>query len=68
MRLCLERVPHQERRWRLVHSLVEDGVIEAESEGEVAVTDSVEVETESEEDLEFMNESESWLESETGCS
>ena len=69
MRLCVGRVPHQERRWRLVHSLVEDGVLEAESEEEAVVTDIEEAVTESEEgDLSFMNETESWLESETETS
>ena len=67
MRLNSERVPHTGRRWRLVDSLVEDSVLEAE---EVIVVDldplslSLEVETESEEDLEFMDETVSWLDSE----
>ena len=69
MRLCLERVPHQERKWRLIHSLVEDGVVEAESEEEVTVSDIEEAETESEEeDWDFMNETVSWLDSEAGSS
>ena len=64
MRLCTVRVPHQERRWRLVLCLVEDGWLEAESV-EAAVTESEEEATESEEeDLEFMNETESGLETE----
>ena len=68
MRLCTERVPHSARKWRLVHNLVEDGVLEAESE-EAAVTESEEEATESEEeDLEFMNETESGLETETESS
>ena len=71
MRLYSERVPQTGRRWRLIDSLVEDSVLEAE---EVIVVDldplslSLEIETESEEDLDFMNESESWLETETESS
>ena len=69
MKVCLVRVPHQGRGWRLVHSLVEDGVLEAESEEGAVVTDIEEAVTESEEgDLSFMNETESWLESETETS
>ena len=65
MRLCEERVPHEQRKWRLVKCLVEEGVIEAESEEEeVAVTDSEEEETESEEDWEQMNETVSWPDTE----
>ena len=64
MRLCPERVPHEQRKWRLIHSLVEDGIVEAESEEEVAVSDTEEEETESEEDWDLMNETVSWCDSE----
>ena len=67
MRLCSERVPQTGRKWRLIESLVEDNVLVAE-EVIVAEVDpltlSLEVQTESEEDLEFMDETVSWLESE----
>ena len=60
MRLCTERVPRLERRWRLVHNLVEDGLLEAESEEVVSGTESEEQLSETEEeDLSFLNESES---------
>ena len=67
MRLCSGRVPQAGRKWRLVECLIEDGVLVAE-EVVVAEVDpltlSLEVQTESEEDLEFMDETVSWLESE----
>ena len=71
MRLCSGRVPQAGRNWRLVHCLIEDGVIVAEQEVVVAEVDpltlSLEVETESgeeEEIEELMNETVSWLDSE----
>ena len=68
MRQSVERVPHLGRKWRLRHSLVEDGLLEAESV-EAVVAESEEEATESEEeDLEFMNETESELETETESS
>ena len=68
MRLCSGRVPQAGRKWRLIECLTEDGVLVAE-EVVVAEVDpltlSLEVQTESEEeeDLEFMDETVSWLES-----
>ena len=71
MRLCSERVPQAGRKWRLVHCLVEDGVLVAEQEVLVTEVDplslSLEVETESgeeEEIEELMNETCSWVYSE----
>ena len=59
MRQCTERTPHSRRRWRLVDSLVEDGLLEAESEEAVAVTESEgELSESEEEDLSFLDESE----------
>ena len=59
MRQCAVRVPHGKRKWRLVSSLVEDGLAEAESEETVGVEESEEELSESEEDLSFLDESES---------
>ena len=51
MRLWSDRVPSDLRKWRLIPKLVEEGVIEAESEEEdtVSDTDSEDEEIDSEE-------------------
>ena len=59
MRLCTVRVPHRERRWRLIPCLVEDGLVEAESEETVVAESEEEVSETEEEDLSFFNESKS---------
>ena len=57
MRQCAVRVPHWKRKWRLVSSLVEDGLLtEAESEESVGVEESEEELSETEEDLSFLDE------------
>ena len=64
MRLCSERVPSEWRKWRLIPSLVEEGVLEAESDEEDTVSDVEDEETESEEDWDQMNETVSWPDTE----
>ena len=53
MRKCAVRVPHCKRKWRLVSSLREDGLL-AESDGEESVGAEESGESESEEDLSFL--------------
>ena len=68
MRLWSERVPSELRKWRLIPKLVEEGVIEAESEEEDTVTDTVsdseDGQTDSEEDWDDLNETVSWPDTE----
>ena len=60
MRQWVERVPHSGRKWRLVSSLVEDGLLEIESEEVVGVLESEgELSETEEEGLSFLDKSES---------
>ena len=69
MRQCAVRVPHSKRKWRLVSSLREDGVLaDSDSESEEIVGVEESDLSESEEDLSFLETDEEFEVSEAESS